>query len=80
MPMPGGDYNHAQAWRPRPGIPANWLNYVSVTDIDATVAKATRLGATVCMGPMEDIGEVGRIAVIKDPQGATFGLHQKLVK
>ena len=60
---------------PMPGIPPHWLNYVSVTDVDAVVAKATSLGATVCLPPT-DIGDAGRIAVLQDPQGAGFGLHQ----
>ena len=60
---------------PKPGIPPHWLNYVTVADLDAAFAKATSLGATVCVPPM-DIGEAGRIAVLNDPQGAGFGLHQ----
>lgn len=60
---------------PQPGIPPHWLNYVSVADLDAAVDKATRLGAKVCVGPM-DIGSAGRIAIIIDPQGAGIGLHE----
>lgn len=88
MQMPGTDYTMLKLGDrmfggvmapPQPGIPAHWLHYVSVTDIDAAAAKAVSLGATVCAGPM-DVGEAGRIAVIKDPQGAIFGLHQHLGK
>ncbi len=57
------------------GKPTFWLNYVSVTSVDESVAKSTSLGGEVCFGPM-DIEGVGRIAVIKDPQGAPLGLHQ----
>ena len=60
---------------PMPGIPPHWLHYVTVTSVDDSLAKATSLGATVCLGAT-DIGEAGRIAVVKDPQGAIFGLHQ----
>ncbi len=60
---------------PMPGIPPHWLHYVTVTSVDESLAKATSLGATVCLLPT-DIGEAGRIAVLKDPQGAVFGLHQ----
>ncbi len=83
MPMPQGDYTMFKlsgeafggVMAPmQPGTPPNWLNYVSVTDVDASAAKAASLGAKVCMGPM-DIGEVGRIAILADPQGAMFGLH-----
>ena len=62
-----------------PGVPPHWLHYVAVTDVEAAVAKAKSLGATLCHGPV-DIGEAGRIAVLKDPQGAFFGLHQQLKK
>ena len=60
---------------PKPGIPPHWLNYVAVTDLDAAFAKAVSLGATVCVPPMS-IGAAGRIAVLNDPQGAGFGLHE----
>jgi predicted enzyme related to lactoylglutathione lyase len=61
---------------PMEGVPTHWLNYVSVTDIDASIAKSTSLGGQLCVGPME-VPTVGRIAVVKDPQGAVIGLHQK---
>ena len=60
---------------PPNNAPTMWTNYVMVEDIDATVAKSTSLGGKTCMPPM-DIPEVGRIAIIMDPQGATIGLHQ----
>jgi uncharacterized protein len=36
----------------------NWLPYVAVDDADATLARARRLGGTICTGP-EDIPNVG---------------------
>jgi len=60
---------------PMPGVPTHWLNYVVVEDIEASIEKARSQGGQVCMGPM-DIPDVGRIAVITDPQGAAIGLHQ----
>ena len=60
---------------PMPGIPPHWLHYVTVASVDDALAKAVSLGAAVCLGAT-DIGEAGRIAVLKDPQGAIFGLHQ----
>jgi predicted enzyme related to lactoylglutathione lyase len=47
----------------------HWLAYVTVPDVDATVARAVELGAKV-MVPARDIPTVGRFAVIHDPQGA----------
>jgi predicted enzyme related to lactoylglutathione lyase len=63
----------------RPDIPAEvpdyWLVYFGSADVDADVAKATDLGASVIAGPME-IADTGRFAVLADPQGATFALFQ----
>jgi uncharacterized protein len=55
------------------GVPPHWGVYFSVTDCDATVEKAVGLGGSVVMPPM-DIPNVGRFAVIKDPQGAVFSV------
>jgi predicted enzyme related to lactoylglutathione lyase len=54
-------------------VPAHWLVYFVVDDTDATIEKAKGSGGDVVFGP-EDIGEVGRIAVLKDPFGAVFAL------
>jgi len=53
--------------------PVHWLAYFAVDDADATVGKATEGGGDVPFGP-EDMPEVGRIAVLKDPFGAVFAL------
>jgi len=50
-----------------------WQPYVAVEDTDATVAKAAELGASTIVEPM-DVPKVGRVAVLRDPQGATFGI------
>jgi uncharacterized protein len=54
-------------------VPNHWLPYFAVDDADASLAKAN--GAEVVFGP-EDMSEVGRIAVLKDPFGAVFALIQ----
>jgi len=53
--------------------PAHWLSYMSVADVDAAVAKAKAGGGGVLAGPL-DIDTRGRAAVLRDPQGAPFGL------
>ena len=58
---------------PMPGCPAQWVGYVIVADVDATVKKATKLKGKVVVKPFT-VPEVGRIAVLVDPQGATFGI------
>lgn len=57
------------------GIPPNWMPYIECNDVDATAAKAKSLGATIMMGP-DDIPGTGRFAVVRDPQGAVFGLYR----
>ena len=54
-------------------VPAHWQPYIGVDDPDATSAKAVELGGTVLAEAM-DVPKVGRIAVLRDPQGATFGI------
>ena len=56
-----------------PGTPPHWLVYFGVQDIDAGLGKATELGGTQLMGPI-DIG-AGRIGAVQDPQGAIFALY-----
>ena len=60
---------------PKPGMPAHWLAYVSGEVVDATAAQAVKLGGQVMMPPF-DVPDVGRIAVLKDPQGAAIGLFK----
>lgn len=54
-------------------IPPNWLIYFAVDDCDATVQKASELGANV-MKPADDIPGIGRFAILTDPQGAAFAI------
>jgi predicted enzyme related to lactoylglutathione lyase len=53
------------------GMPPNWLPYIAVESADAAVAKAEELGGGVLMRPM-DLPNQGRIAALRDPQGAAF--------
>ena len=58
---------------PDPSIPPHWQPYVAVEDPDATAKKAAELGGSTLLEPM-DVPKVGRLAVLRDPQGATFGI------
>lgn len=66
----------AGAWEMSPGIPAEvpsyWMIYFNVIDVDAAFATAIAAGATEMVGPTDFPG--GRFAIIRDPQGAMFGL------
>lgn len=48
-----------------------WLGYIAVDDVDASVASITAAGGSVQM-PAMDVEGVGRMAMVADPQGATF--------
>jgi uncharacterized protein len=58
------------------GEPPHWMPYITVADLDATLAKAESLGATIILPPMPLPEDSGRIAIIKDPQGVATGLAQ----
>jgi predicted enzyme related to lactoylglutathione lyase len=53
------------------GAPPSWGTYVTVDDVDATVKKAESMQAKGIVPP-RDIPDVGRFAVIQDPQGAVL--------
>ncbi|MBL8482973.1 MAG: VOC family protein [Rhodocyclaceae bacterium] len=50
-----------------------WTPYVVVEDADAIAARAPELGGMLCYGP-QDIPDVGRFAVLADPQNAVFAV------
>ena len=54
-------------------VPPNWGVYFQVADCDATLAKATGMGARVVVPP-QDVPNVGRFAILTDPQGAHFAI------
>ncbi len=54
-------------------MPPNWSPYFEVTDCDAAAAKVKALGGQVMVSPT-DIANVGRFAVVADPQGAMFSM------
>jgi predicted enzyme related to lactoylglutathione lyase len=61
---------------PPPGAPPRppaWGAYVTVDDVDATIARCIELGGQVLM-PGMDVTGVGRMAVLQDPQGAVFNV------
>ena len=58
---------------PWDGVKPNWLPYIAVSDISATVARAEALGGKVLIDPGDPIDD-DSIAVIADPSGAAFGI------
>jgi uncharacterized protein len=65
-----GDKGHGGIATAQGGAPAHWMGNVFVEDVDEVARRTEGAGGTVMFGP-EDIPEVGRFALISDPQGAT---------
>ena len=57
------------------GAAPHWDVYFNVEDCDATVTRAVELGAESRVPPY-DVPGVGRISMLRDPQGAVLGLLQ----
>ena len=55
--------------------PPTWSGYVAVDDVDASAAHVLQLGGKV-LRPADDIPQVGRFAVVADPQGGAFMLFK----
>jgi predicted enzyme related to lactoylglutathione lyase len=54
------------------GVPENWFTYFAVDDIDKMMKKVKDAGGSVVREPW-DVPTVGRIAIIKDSNGAPQG-------
>jgi uncharacterized protein len=52
-------------------MPPFWAMYIGVPDFDAAVAHIKRLGGGE-LSPVIDVPTVGRMQMMKDPQGAAF--------
>lgn len=59
---------------PNADLPAQWLVYITVEDLDISIKSCTELGGAVLSGP-RDYGD-GRYCVIKDPAGAVAALFE----
>ena len=53
------------------GARPTWLGYVGVDDVDRSVASIEQAGGKVLM-PAFDIPNIGRLALVADPQGVPF--------
>ena len=57
------------------GLPAQWLVYINVADLDQSIKACEQEGGKVLHGPRSIGG--GRCAVIEDPAGACAALYQQ---
>lgn len=74
--LTAGEKAHSGVTKPQmEGVPSHWASYLSVADVDATAHKVTENGGTVIVAPF-DIPNVGRTALVADPQGATLFLFK----
>ena len=53
------------------GAPPNWVTYIATPNVDETAKQAAAIGGKVLKAPA-DIPNIGRFAILQDPQGATF--------
>ena len=85
MPMPNGTYWVAKMGGAPVGgvfalsgaefkdVPEHWFAYVAVDDVDTRVKKLKSEGGSVVREAF-DVPDVGRIAIVKDNNGAVLGL------
>jgi uncharacterized protein len=59
------------------GTTPHWVSSFATADVDRAVKKAQELGGQVLVPPT-DIPKFGRAAVLKDTEGAVFGVFQKV--
>jgi predicted enzyme related to lactoylglutathione lyase len=56
-------------------LPAQWLLYVVVADLEASMERCRALGGEVVAGPKGEAAK-GRYCVVRDPAGAVAALYQ----
>lgn len=56
-------------------LPPIWLIYITVEDLDQSIARCEAMGGRVISGP-KTTGGHGRYCVIEDPAGAAAGLFE----
>ena len=62
---------------PSGGPVGHWVGYIGSDDVDAASRRSEELGGAILLGPL-DVPGTGRVAVLRDPDGATFGLFHPL--
>jgi predicted enzyme related to lactoylglutathione lyase len=62
---------------PQDGEPTHWLVYFTTDKCDDAIATIREAGGSVIAGPMDT--PVGRVAAVRDPQGAAFALFEGAV-
>ncbi|MGH7080013.1 MAG: VOC family protein, partial [Acetobacteraceae bacterium] len=73
--VPFGGLMAMPAEAARGGAKPGWMGYIGVADVDALARRVAAAGGAIHHAPA-DIPEVGRFAVVADPQGAHFALFK----
>lgn len=76
MNLPGTDQPVAGICHARganANLPAQWLVYITVPDLDASIEACAKHGGMLIVEP-RGMGSYGRFCVIKDPAGAVMAL------
>lgn len=60
---------------PSGGPEGHWVSYFASDDVEAASRRAEQMDGRVLLGPLALPG-VGVVAVLRDPDGATFGLFK----
>jgi predicted enzyme related to lactoylglutathione lyase len=55
-------------------MPAQWMIYIVVEDVDKSAEQCKKLGGKVITGP-KSFGSYGRFCVIEDPTGAVCAIY-----
>jgi uncharacterized protein len=75
---PAGEAQHFGTMiqhEPAEKIPPHWLPYLTVTDLEAAIAKVPAAGGKILV-PKMPAGTTGHFSYVSDPQGAVFALWQ----
>lgn len=60
-------------------IPPHWMSYILVENVEQALEKAKSAGATI-VKPVMQAGDMGKLAIFRDPTGAHIALWQPLKK
>ena len=61
------------------GLSPRWVTHVRVDGVEDAVNRATRAGGSVTLGPL-DAEPAGRLAALRDPEGALFAVWEPAVR
>lgn len=71
--MPVAGVCHARG--PNAHLPPQWMIYITVADLDASIAEVRERGGAL-IGTIREMGGMGRYVAIQDPAGAVCSLFE----